>query len=135
MIGAIFGYHFMDTLAHRTILSIAGWRCIFVAFGLLSASVAGIGYFLLFDPRRGQVELEEPSESEQRTVIAEESVTFQGVTVADVLDGMKKGAYWALCLSMVLHDVTFVAFAYYLVHVRSAHAMHGHVTTVYTVGA
>ena len=90
MIGAIFGYHFMDTLAHRTILSIAGWRCVFVAFGLLSASVAGIGYFLLFDPRRGQVELEEPSESEQRTVIAEESVTFQGVTVADVLDGMKR---------------------------------------------
>ncbi len=50
-----------DIFAYENILSFAGWRVIFFLFALLSLTVSVVGFVFLYDPKRGQVELEEPS--------------------------------------------------------------------------
>ena len=67
--GNICGSIMMGSTASSDVMGYSGWRFMFCFFGLIMVVCAGLSIILLFDPVRGQTELEEVSEEEQKTKV------------------------------------------------------------------
>ncbi len=134
VVGAIVGALITGLYATETIFSFSGWRVIFVAFGLFSLSVSACGFFFLFDPERGQVELEEPSEDEQQTVIAKERETFRKLELSEVLANLRNPSYLFLTLSMILHAIPGVGFSFLLLFLQCSSLSDDQAAVIYSLG-
>ena len=68
-VGGIVGIISMGTFSSTIIAGYAGWRVICVLWGMVCVVTAIGAIFFVFEPVRGQTELEEPSEKEEQTEI------------------------------------------------------------------
>jgi MFS family permease len=104
---------------------VKGWRAIFFGFGLLSFFCAFFSQLTLFDPVRGQVELDEPTEQRKEVALdqsdlkledlsgeADDSPTNQRLNWEHLKELKTNFAWWIITIIVSLSTTPWVGFTF-----------------------
>ena len=136
VVGVVITTMVMGSLSSQEIFGFDGWRVITFFFGLLATGTTILIHFLMYDPVKGRVELEEPSDEAQKTeLLFENSKGYKPFNWPLFTSNFFSPAYLILVTTATLHGIGGAAFAFMMLWLQYAGLSDLVASLVFSAGA